>query len=128
MEPETVAIDFTPLQTDDFRLAAAREQQQAVNIGLNTPAPVGVLVKRCVQQRYLVPRQSDPDGIAVATTPIADFSRIEAGPHPFVSRGDQSGKHSREIDIWDAGGSAPFGSWYRETGTGMGPRSILLWA
>ena len=68
----------------------------------------------------MVGPQNDPAGIGVATTPIAAFSRIAVAQHPFVSRGDQSGTHSREMEIWAAGGRAPVGSWYRETGAGMG--------
>ena len=41
----------------------------------------------------------------------------------FVSRGDDSGTHKRELELWAAAGidpSAASGTWYRETGSGMG--------
>ncbi|MDD9814957.1 MAG: substrate-binding domain-containing protein [Gammaproteobacteria bacterium] len=42
----------------------------------------------------------------------------------FVSRGDQSGTHRRELKLWRAAGVAPGGDWYREAGQGMG--KVLL--
>ncbi len=41
---------------------------------------------------------------------------------PFVSRGDDSGTHRRELSLWGGAGLTPggFGGWYRSVGAGMG--------
>jgi len=47
--------------------------------------------------------------------------RIAEARTPFVSRGDQSGTHVRELAMWKRAGIDPKGqSWYRETGQGQG--------
>jgi tungstate transport system substrate-binding protein len=47
--------------------------------------------------------------------------RIADAKAPFVSRGDQSGTHVRELAMWKRAGIEPKGqSWYRETGQGQG--------
>jgi len=47
--------------------------------------------------------------------------RIAEAKTPFVSRGDQSGTHVRELAMWKRAGIDPKGqSWYRETGQGQG--------
>jgi tungstate transport system substrate-binding protein len=50
--------------------------------------------------------------------------RMIAGKrHPFVSRGDDSGTHKKELSLWKAASvdaRAASGTWYRETGSGMG--------
>ncbi|MFZ3171327.1 MAG: substrate-binding domain-containing protein [Carboxydocellales bacterium] len=38
----------------------------------------------------------------------------------FVSRGDNSGTHKKELGIWEKINIKPAGTWYQETGTGMG--------
>ncbi len=38
----------------------------------------------------------------------------------FVSRGDDSGTHKKELNIWKAAGIEPAGDWYLESGSGMG--------
>ena len=43
--------------------------------------------------------------------------------HPFASRGDDSGTHKKELGLWNISGKNPkksSGTWYRETGSGMG--------
>ncbi len=40
---------------------------------------------------------------------------------PFASRADDSGTHAKELALWREAGVAPSGSWYLETGQGMGP-------
>ena len=62
----------------------------------------------------------DPAGVAGAKGADLAMARIAAAQHPFVSRGDNSGTHSREIRIWRQAGIEPAGSWHRETGAGMG--------
>ena len=47
----------------------------------------------------------------------------EASASPFVSRGDDSGTHKKELALWEAAGTDPreaSGTWYREVGAGMG--------
>ncbi len=44
----------------------------------------------------------------------------------FISRGDDSGTHARERELWSAAGLEPGGSWYREAGQGMG--AVLMMA
>lgn len=66
---------------------------------------------------------SDPANIA-ATTGVADaLTRMAESRTPFASRGDDSGTHRTERALWADTGidiEAASGSWYRETGSGMG--------
>ncbi len=67
--------------------------------------------------------KEDPAKIKFATTLEDVFSRISEGRHRFVSRGDDSGTHKREADLWSSSGINPkpfSGSWYIEVGAGMG--------
>ena len=49
------------------------------------------------------------------------LKRIAEAKAPFVSRGDRSGTHVRELDMWKRAGIDPKGqTWYRETGQGQG--------
>lgn len=53
----------------------------------------------------------------------AALRRIAETHTPFISRGDESGTHKKEMQLWRAAGLAPRetdGSWYREIGSGMG--------
>jgi tungstate transport system substrate-binding protein len=68
----------------------------------------------------LVGPAQDPAGIRGSRDAAAALARIAASRHPFASRGDHSGTHMVELELWDAAGVEPGGSWYRETGSGMG--------
>jgi tungstate transport system substrate-binding protein len=55
---------------------------------------------------------------------VASVKKIAQAKAPFASRGDKSGTHSAELRVWKEAGIDPQqgkGSWYRETGSGMGP-------
>jgi len=62
----------------------------------------------------------DPAGVDDTESVTAAFQAIAETGAPFVSRGDSSGTHSKELEIWDAAGVEPGGEWYREAGSGMG--------
>ena len=47
---------------------------------------------------------SDPASIRGMRDVVAAFQAIEAKSAPFVSRGDRSGTHVRELDLWKAAG------------------------
>lgn len=49
----------------------------------------------------------------------ASLEALEAGEFEFVSRGDDSGTHKKELAIWEAAGIEPAGEWYVEAGQGM---------
>ena len=63
---------------------------------------------------------ADPAGIAGSKNAAAAFGKIAAATATFVSRGDDSGTHTREKQLWKAAGISPSGSWYLEAGRGMG--------
>ena len=66
---------------------------------------------------------TDPAGIRAMTDAPAALARIAGARAAFVSRGDDSGTHLRELSLWAAAGvdpTAASGRWYRETGSGMG--------
>jgi tungstate transport system substrate-binding protein len=68
--------------------------------------------------------KADPAGIGGGRDAAEALKRIAAAAAPFVSRGDDSGTHKAELKLWQAAGvdaKAASGSWYRETGSGMGP-------
>jgi tungstate transport system substrate-binding protein len=61
----------------------------------------------------------DPAGIKGMSSTEA-LERIADKEAPFMSRGDDSGTHNLELKLWDEAGVKPSGSWYQETGQGMG--------
>jgi tungstate transport system substrate-binding protein len=64
---------------------------------------------------------ADPAGIKGAKTTPEAFKKIAAAGALFASRGDNSGTHVKEKDVWKAAGINPEGQkWYQSTGLGMG--------
>lgn len=51
---------------------------------------------------------------------VEAMGRIAAAQALFVSRGDDSGTHAREKDLWKKAGTTAEGAWYQSTGQGMG--------
>ncbi len=62
----------------------------------------------------------DPAGIAEANGAGESLQRIAAAKAQFVSRGDDSGTHKKELSLWQAAGITPAGRWYNAVGAGMG--------
>lgn len=63
-----------------------------------------------------------PD-VIMADSPADALTLLSRAQAPFLSRGDDSGTHRREMGLWRAAGIDPTpssGTWYRETGSGMG--------
>ena len=72
----------------------------------------------------LVGPKADPAQVRGTKDIVAALKRIKASKAPFASRGDRSGTHFAEVNLWQAGGidiAREKGGWYRETGSGMGP-------
>ena len=64
---------------------------------------------------------SDPAGIKGMSSAADALKKIADSQATFVSRGDKSGTHSKELSIWKAAGiEAPEGDWYVSAGQGMG--------
>lgn len=63
---------------------------------------------------------NDPAGLAGSGTAAEAFRRIAAKQARFISRGDESGTHQKEREMWLTAGIKPAGAWYREVGQGMG--------
>jgi tungstate transport system substrate-binding protein len=64
--------------------------------------------------------KDDPAKIAKLNSAGAALKAIERASAPFISRGDNSGTHNLEKSLWKAAGIRPQGSWYIESGQGMG--------
>ncbi len=63
---------------------------------------------------------ADPAGIKGLSDAREAFQRIAVSEVGFISRGDDSGTNKKELSIWEAANITPQGSWYMETGQGMG--------
>jgi tungstate transport system substrate-binding protein len=64
--------------------------------------------------------KDDPAKIRAAKTATAALKAIEQAKANFVSRGDNSGTHVLEKNLWKQAGIEPKGSWYIDAGQGMG--------
>jgi len=72
----------------------------------------------------LVGPKSDPAKVGGSKDIVAALQKIKAAQAPFASRGDKSGTHFAELQLWKAAGidiAKDKGPWYRDTGSGMGP-------
>ncbi|WP_239113269.1 substrate-binding domain-containing protein [Shimia biformata] len=66
--------------------------------------------------------KDDPADLGAATTASDALQKIAGAKAVFVSRGDDSGTHKKELSLWRAAGIAEdgFGDWYKSVGAGMG--------
>jgi tungstate transport system substrate-binding protein len=62
----------------------------------------------------------DPAGIKGMKQAAKALAKIAEAQAPFVSRGDDSGTHTKEKAIWQEAGVEPAGDWYISAGQGMG--------
>jgi tungstate transport system substrate-binding protein len=72
----------------------------------------------------IVGPKADPAKVSGNKEVIASLKKIAASQSPFASRGDKSGTHAAELRYWKQAEIDPQtgkGTWYRETGSGMGP-------
>jgi tungstate transport system substrate-binding protein len=72
----------------------------------------------------LIGPKSDPAKVSGGRDILDALKKIKSASAPFVSRGDRSGTHVAEIDLWKLAGidiASEKGPWYRDTGQGMGP-------
>ncbi|MFH2104058.1 MAG: substrate-binding domain-containing protein [Chloroflexota bacterium] len=79
-------------------------------------------VRRLVMHNdfVIVGPADDPAGVRGMTSAAEALAAIANVQSPFVSRGDDSGTHKKELSLWHTAGISPEGGWYSETGQGMG--------
>jgi tungstate transport system substrate-binding protein len=68
---------------------------------------------------------SDPAHLRDAGGVLNAPKRLAAAPAPFISRGDESGTHQKERELWRAAGITPSGPWYVVAGQGMGATLLM---
>jgi tungstate transport system substrate-binding protein len=64
--------------------------------------------------------EGDPAAVSGMTDASDAFTKIAEAEALFISRGDESGTHKKELTIWKEAGIEPTGAWYESIGQGMG--------
>ncbi|MFQ5880915.1 MAG: substrate-binding domain-containing protein [Candidatus Methylomirabilales bacterium] len=67
----------------------------------------------------------DPAGIKEASDARGAFRRIAEAKALFISRGDRSGTHTKELNLWEKAEVKPSFPWYLEAGQGMGAVLVI---
>ncbi len=100
----------------DVVLVHAREaEEQFINQGF------GVNRRDMMYNDFvIVGPEDDPAEIGQSGSAPEALGSIAAKTVPFISRGDDSGTHKKELKLWKASGTEPNGDWYVEAGQGMG--------
>lgn len=116
---------------------AMAEEGNADVLLVHAPASEKVLMEAGFgEDRFLVMHNDfiivgpadDPAGIAGNAVAADALSMIAVAEAPFVSRGDDSGTHKKELSIWSGTDADPNGgkpAWYIESGQGMGATLII---
>lgn len=75
----------------------------------------------------IIGAMEDPSGILTAanTDAVAAFKKIYEDGAAFISRGDESGTHKKELSIWAKAELTPAADWYVEAAAGMGDVIVM---
>ena len=68
---------------------------------------------------------TDPAGVKGNNDAAEAMAKIAHSKSTFVSRGDDSGTHTREKQLWQKAGVTAVGNWYLEAGRGMGEVIVM---
>lgn len=102
-------------EADVLLVHAPKAEKELVDSG------VGINYRLVMHNDFVVVGpENDPAGVKSAQNTVEAFKKIAQTRSTFVSRGDDSGTHKKEKDIWKEAGITPGGKWYQEAGTGMG--------
>ena len=115
----------------DLLLVHSKSQEEEfVNAGFSYVLPGFESERLTFLYNYFVlcGPSDDPAGVKDAASVKDAFAAIAEGKYPFVSRGDQSGTHTKEISLWpedlgitaDAESVADYTDWYTYSNAGMG--------
>ena len=114
------ALDIARRGKADLVLVHARElEEQFVREGFGTER-----IDLMYNDFVIVGPAGDPAGVAAAYRAIAALKRIAETQAPFASRGDNSGTHVAEKELWQKAGISPGDAWYEvfeRGGEGNGP-------
>jgi tungstate transport system substrate-binding protein len=81
----------------------------------------GVTRKAVMHNDFIVVGPADdPARIEGGDSAAGAFTAVAKSEAPFASRADESGTNTKELSLWQSAGIEPKGSWYIETGQGMG--------
>ena len=114
------ALDLARRGDADVAFVHARAAEEKFIAEGEGVTPIPVMYNAFV----LIGAKSDPAKVAGGKDIVAALKTIASAKAPFVSRGDRSGTHMAELDLWKASGvnlDKAKGPWYRDTGQGMGP-------
>jgi len=107
---------------------AMGERGEADVLLVHSPAAEKVLVESgaAINRQYvmyndfvIVGPKPDPAGIRDGKSVGEALRAIQSSQALFISRGDDSGTHKKEQEIWASLALTPSGAWYIEAGTGM---------
>lgn len=104
----------------DVMMCHARSAEEAF-----MAAGHGVRHEPVMHSSFLIVGPTDDPAAIRGAQPSEAFGKIAEGQHRFVSRGDDSGTHTRELKLWENVGGRPTWDKYVETGQGMGPTLIV---
>jgi tungstate transport system substrate-binding protein len=129
--------DFEETQNAEVDVIAVGTGQ-AIELGTNGDADVLLVHARAREeafveagdgtQRYdvmyndfvILGPADDSAGIRGMATAVEAFQTLASAEATFISRGDDSGTHTKELAIWEAADIEPVGDWYVSAGQGMG--------
>lgn len=123
------SFNIKPIAVGTGKALAMAERGEADVLLVHAPAKEKALVDSgVIQKRTLVMHNfflivgpdNDPADVAGASTAADAMKRIAGAEALFISRGDDSGTHSMELSLWNSADIVPDGSWYQESGQGMG--------
>ncbi|OPX86481.1 MAG: PBP superfamily domain protein [Pelotomaculum sp. PtaB.Bin104] len=125
---EKTGYKVKPIAVGSGAAIAAGEKGEADVLLTHAPADEKKIVDSGAVVNYQLVMHNDFIVIGPATDPakikgsnaVDSFKKIAAAKATFVSRGDNSGTHSKEKAIWKEAGITPEGTWYQQSGTGMG--------
>ncbi|HEX7118804.1 MAG TPA: substrate-binding domain-containing protein [Longimicrobiales bacterium] len=130
LERRFTARSGTPVEHEALGSGAALERARAGGIDL-VIAHAPALEERFVAEGFATTRQpfaastfvlagppADPAGVRGLAEVGLALRRIADQGAPFLSRGDRSGTHLKELELWQEAGADPAGDWYRVSAVG----------
>lgn len=100
---------------DAIFVHSTKAELELVNMGF------GVDRREVMYNEFIiVGPDDDPAGIHGSSELSDSFQRIAESESIFISRGDDSGTHRKELSLWEMADVSERGDWYKSVGAGMG--------